>query len=438
MQQEQPEFNQKTLSTLQIVFLLLILLMPNITLLHGALPITLFGKSLWLGLFTGTILLLALFSLVKEKSLPFCLYFLFSLALYLTSSFLRAEFFSTTIIPELTNTRFLFLIPLMIISSSFFLKDKRIYNLSILAMILAGIFQATVGLLHHFVFPEIVTGTFAHIQGKFFYIDSVQGARYLSRETGTLSNPSYYSDIICLSIILLNWIKIKNSHFLGDFQLLLIKMLTLSFLFFGLLISLNRLPILFSALFTILSIVRFRLPGKIKTTAPLVFIFLGLTISYFTYQKFPLLVQRYKTEGIGNRAQKNELGLQTISSSFKIFNLGIPLDLKKSLRTIENSGYGDNSYLTGLLATGSTTFFIWVLLNLTFISSVKVINFDLFKAILIFFFLFNYFIGDTIYADGWNFSVIITSFVILFSNKKEADLSTEDTSEKKRKIQMQS
>jgi len=411
---QQDENKETPISWIALFFIFTTALLPHITLLHDFFPLRLFEKSIWLAGLCGLLGICSIYAMWKLQDRNLALLVTTSFILQVVPSVFRFEFFGGGLFSELVMTRPLTLLPLMFACGFYYLKDQRIQKTLLWIIITTGFVQAIIGILHFYVFPEIVTGYFATTKGKLFYVDSIAGARYLSRESGTQGNPAYYADLITLSAFAWSWAKPKIKS-ISTFMNFLYHSVFYGVLLTGLMPSLCRLPIIFTCLFIFLGIVGAQNIKKLIVPG-IVFLFLMLIV---VINKFPHLLKRFTEAGFfGGRDHKNQIMITEVTNDWMNFLIGIPQDFKKTLRTLENSGFGDNSYLTLFSVVGVPVTILWFLNFALFFKS----EFKLSKSILflsfIAFLVLNYSIGDTINADGWNlFIILIICMVASRSNQ---------------------
>lgn len=394
-------------------FIVTVLLMPHILVLHSALPLKIFEKSLWLGIFLIFILFCSGIALVKLKESKLFLWTSLSALMQIFISIIRSDVYELNIIGELVNSRALVTIPLMLVAAIYYLKDRRVATILIWGIILTGFSQAVIGIMHKYIFPEIVTGTFASYEGKLFYVDSIRGRAFYSRESGTFGNPSQYADMICLSACLFAWMKPKFKN-ISNIVNLLFQLSFYVVLLAGLLPSLCRLPIVFTLIFFLLFFVEAGLVANFKKLI-IPGILLIFALVAFVFYQYPQLVQRFLSIGAYGRFQKNELLFNYLTSNLQYFLIGITQEVKTSLRTLENLGFGDNSYLQLFASIGFPVLVTWGILLITFLRSEFKIDLSILKMTFLFFVVVNFYIGDTVYADGWSMFLFL-SLVLFFTN----------------------
>lgn len=399
-----------------ILFIVAALSMPHILLLNAALPIKIMEKSLWLALFIVLILIFSGYALIQLNNNRYFKNIFYSLVMLISISVIRSDVYGLNVIIELVGSRAFITIPLMVLASIYYLRDPRVAKILVWGIIATGFTQAFVGVLHKYVFPEIVTGTFASYKGKLFYVDSMRGRAFYSRESGTFGNPSQYADMICLSACLFAWLKPK----IKSVPKILNYLFYVSFfgvLLLGLMPSLCRLPIVFTLFFFFLLFFEYKIRENFKLVLLVGFVGAALFCTYIYYQ-YPQLVERFLAVGAYGRTQKNELLFNALTSNLQYFLIGVPNDFKVSLRSVENLGFGDNSYLQ-LCASGGTLLVILWMVNLykTFNVDFKLEK-SLLKLTLLLFVFVNFYIGDTIYADGWNLFLFLV-LVLFFRAEKE-------------------
>lgn len=417
---------QEKISLSSILFIVTVMVMPHIMLFHHFLPLRIIGKSLWLSSFLISMFLCAMYALFKSKKQNDIILSFSSFFLLLVVMLIRSEVYDVDIVGEIIYARSLLFIPLMLIAALYYTKDRRVMNIVIGVIITTGLIQALIGFVHIYIFPEIVTGTYAGYQKTLFLVDSINGRKFLSRESGTMGNPAQYADLICLGICLFAWARPKIKSFPNSANFIF-HILFYVIMLLGIIPSLCRLPIVFSVLFIISSFVRLedlslrklkefrmiKIKG-IKSLSILGLAFISI-VAFYIYLKFPQLIQRFSIGNYG-RTQKNEVLFEFLTSEWKPFFIGMPSDLKLSLRTPEGFGFGDNSYLTLFAAFGFFALLGWAINLILYIKSELSFNYAPLKLFFIVYIFINYSIGDTILADGWNMFLLIST-VYLFNNK---------------------
>jgi hypothetical protein len=263
-------------------------------------------------------------------------------------------------------------------------KDQCVTKYAFWIIFLTGLSQATIGILHHYLFPEIVTGISAYDAHKLFYVDAVSGRSALSRESGSIGSSFHYSTMICVSSYLLCKNRINLKEFPAGMNQVLHVLLS-AVLFVGVVLSLGRLPVVFAQVFIFLT--------------PLALFLLPIGL-YFVVRECPQFLPRFLHEGYFNRSQPNKMILNHCVSNIKIFILGTPVDIKNLLRTPEKFGFGDNSYLE--LASNSGVIILAWFANLAIFYKKYFMRGYIADTMFLLFVLINNWISEPYTSEAWN------------------------------------
>ncbi len=401
-------------------------LLPHQTVLHYLLPVQIFGKNLWLVVPLG-IALSVMTYLVFTEGARFSRNYLLLITLLWTGGLwvgLGWHYISSTDV--FVNTRPLLIFPLALLAATVVTKDNDLRRWLMLTFVAQGVLQAVVGLMHIHVFPNVVTGTFAHLQGVTFFL-SDEWWLYTSREAGTLGNPSAYAEMICLGAFAICF------FFAGDGRQVLGRetifiCIGMWFLFFlATLASLSRVGAVFVSLpFCILMFDqllrahwgyrRWLLGGSVVLLS---------TIGLLVAIKFPELLARFQSQWMYPRAQTAYLLLNALTEDARYFMAGLPSELLLSLRTPEGYGFGDNSFLRLAAATGIPIFSFWVALNAYILTKGRLFRLSfsslnwLRTAFLIYLLVLLY-LGDVLFNDGW---ILMCALLLNSYIEKPSDIS---------------
>jgi hypothetical protein len=400
-------------------------LLPHQSLFHYFFPMEIFGKNFWL-ILPLSISLLATTCLVLRDGTSVSHRILLLIALLWVSGVwvgLGWLYISTTEV--FINTRPLLIIPTTLLAAGIISKDSELRRLLLIMLITQGVFQAVFGLLHIYVFPQVVTGTFAHYRGMAFFV-SDEWWKFTSREAGTLGNPSAYAEMICLGAFA------SCFFFTGDKSTVLTRekfflCLGLWLLFLlAILPSLSRVGAVFVSLpfciFFFEQLLRAHWVSRRWLLGGIVVLIIGLGL--LVAINFPNLLHRFQREGMYPRTQINYMLLSTLTENLKYFMHGLPLELFKSLRTPEGFGFGDNSYLRLAASTGVPIFILWVALNVYILRIDRLqwwsfLSRDWLRAALLVYILVVLFLGDVLFNDGW---ILMSALLINLTIGKPAEL----------------
>ena len=156
-------------------------------------------------------------------------------------------FYDLNIFHEIVYIRPFLTLPFVLIAALYHARNEQFIKAVSWIIILTGLSQALIGIIHAYVLPEIVLGAPAAVVGKFFYIDSINGAFLRSRETGTIGSATYYANFILMAMFVLVWKK-PSFKILPNILNILFRAIFSFILLFGIILSLNRLTIILTVI----------------------------------------------------------------------------------------------------------------------------------------------------------------------------------------------
>lgn len=381
--------------------------LPHQAMLHMLLPADLLGKNLWLiiPLATSSGMLALVLMLSGEDALKFNL--VCAMLVWFSALWIGLHWDQARVSEVLINSRALLLLPLAVLGGRAFFSVPWFAKGLLLLVVAQGAFQAIFGLAHIHLFPEVVTGTFAYLQGVPWFVTQ-EWRLFTSREAGTLGNPSAYAEMISLGAFALciyiaryrpsgpKWIAV--SIVLGSWVVFLLAVIP----------SLSRLSVVFVSLpYLTLLVFAVRLNGiKGRYSLVIAFVLILFSIALLIIAKYPQLLDRFRTEGMFGRTQKNSALIVALTSNLEQWTFGLPSQFLIDLRTPDGAGFGDNSYLRLAAACGFPITVAWMMLMIRLggdvSRSVSVSGPDKWlHVVLLAYVLTLLFLGDVLFNDGW-------------------------------------
>ncbi len=381
--------------------------LPHQAMLHMLLPADLLGKNLWLiiplATSSGVLALVLMFR--GEDALKFrwgC-----AMLVWLAAVWIGLHWDQARISEVLINSRPLLLLPLAVLGGRAFASIPSFARGLLLLVVAQGAFQAIFGLAHIHLFPQVVTGTFAYFQGVPWFVTQ-EWRLFTSRESGTLGNPSAYAEMIGLAAFAM-CIYLARYRQTGPKWFVIATALGSWVLFVAAVIpSLSRVVVVFVSvpyLFLLTCMVH---KNGMKDKRPLMIVVAAILclMAALAMIKYPQLLERFRTEGMFGRTQKNAmlLGVLTFTPEWWIF--GIPSQLLADLRTPEGTWFGDNSYLRLAAACGFPVMIGWMMLMVRLGGDVsRAVSASSAEKwlymVLLAYVLTLLFLGDVLFNDGW-------------------------------------
>ncbi len=384
-----------------------LVLLPHQAFLHSLFALEILGKNFWLVFFLGLSLLSMVMVVVLSGGVRERRALLVAALLWALGGWSGLYWPEANIVEVVVNTRPLFMLPLALLAGRVAAGDACFQQRLLLLIIAQGVLQSVVGLLHISLFPQVVTGTFAHLRGLAFFV-SDEWPLYTSREAGTLGNPSAYAEIIVLgafaSCYFLTGRKYRLSmpndwvQFLAVWLLLMVAVVP----------SLSRVSLVFVSL-PFLVVLQMHLGCNSPTDRRLLLVLVCLVsvvVLLMLWLQYPQFITRFRAEGMYGRTQKNALMTWSLVADASYFIYGLPAELIRSLRTPEGMQFGDNSFLRLAAASGVPVFCAWCLLiaRITGWGRMHDIGFVLKSRLnwcLLVYLLLLLYLGDVLFNDGW-------------------------------------
>ncbi len=387
--------------------------LPHQAMLHMLFPVDLLGKNLWLiiPLVMASGVLAVALMIRGERALKFN--FSCAMLVWIAGVWGGLYWDQARIAEVLINSRPLLLLPLAVLGGRSLSSIPGFAKGLLLLVVAQGAFQAIIGLVHIHFFPEVVTGTFAYLRGVPWFVTE-EWRLFTSRESGTLGNPSAYAEMIGLAAFAVclylaryrrngpKWFVVAIA--LGSWVLFVSAVIP----------SLSRVVVVFvSAPYLALMACMLHTNGM-KGTRPLMIAVAAILCLMATLAmiKYPQLLERFRTEGMFGRTQKNAMLLGVLTFSPEWWGFGIPSQLVADLRTPEGTWFGDNSYLRLAAACGFPITIVWMMLmvwiggsvsrSISASSAEKWLYVVLHAYVLILLFL-----GDVLFNDGWMMLAIL-------------------------------
>ncbi len=389
------------------LMLLGVVFLPHQAMLHMLFPADLLGKNLWLiiPLVMSSGALAVVLMLRGEDALK--VKFTCAVLIWIAAVWAGLHWDQAGIAEVLINSRPLLLLSLAVIGGWAFSGISGFAKGLLLIAIAQGAFQALFGLAHVHFFPEVVTGTFAYYRNVPWFVTE-EWRLFTSRESGTLGNSSAYAEMIGLAAFAM-CIYLARYRQNGPKSLFVALALGSWILFVAAVIpSLSRVVVVFVSMPYLTLLVCMVQKKGIKGTR-LLAIAVALILclmAALAMIKYPQLLERFKTEGMFGRTQKNAMLLGALTFSPEWWVFGIPSQLLADLRTPEGAGFGDNSYLRLAAACGFPVTIAWMMLMVRLGGDISRAvpasraERALYLALLIYI-LTLLFLGDVLFNDGW-------------------------------------
>lgn len=252
--------------------------------------------------------------------------------------------------------------------------------------------QAIIGIVNHYFFSHILTGSEAYIGANEFY-KIVEVGTGGQREPGILLSSSLYANFILLGVFLLvsscrTW-KLPR---LFEYILLLV-------LVWGIWLSGSRWPFLGSMLFLVLYFKR--LPSLKKIT----FIPIIILAGFFLQEYFMSIIRRLVTEGTTVRLSKYSIALSALFENSSNFLFGPSLN--RMGMSVNGITFSDNSFLTLMITFGIPLTFLFLLFFMYLMQRTISLKGNHF---LLFCFLGTLFLTNSILWDMWLFYFFATLY----------------------------
>jgi len=333
------------------LFLLVIFyhVLPVADMLFG--KITFLGKNVFIvlpALFFGATFLYFSFRMSKRMQLAIASF----VAIYFVTVSLGIIFNAEDFKSYLNKRYFLLFLFMMVVILNL-LMDTKYRALVLKAYIITIVIQCTLGIAHNVFFP-----TYWYVPGfDFISRPDFSGA---TRESGTLISVSAFGYVLLCGIMVLVYIKDLPWRLSAT----PLKIGLMCYLFYGILLSGSRGPIMLSLLVGFSMLLSKK---TLKNILPalagfLLFAFLSTYIGAGAKIQYNLF-DRYAADGFGGRYEKFILGFMIISQKFYYVLIGAPGHVQLST-TLNNFGVSDNSFILLMINFGvpATLFLIFVLL----------------------------------------------------------------------------
>lgn len=391
----------------QMALLVGLALLPHQALLHSLFELTLFGKNLWL-ILPLALAVAAMSVVVIRTGGTLARNRLLLGAMLWTAGIWAGLYWPGAGVAEVVvNTRPLFLFPVAMLAGLAVSRDARFQRWFLGLVLLQGVVQALVGLLHVHVFPQVVTGTGAYMRGLAYFVTE-EWALFTSREAGTLGNPSAYAEMISVAGFAACYLLALQTRRLGSLPMLAACFGLWLLLVMAVVPSLSRVAMVYVSMpFLVLlaTQVAQATPETRRLLLVLVPAVLGVMVLVMLLG-YPQLLDRYRLEGMYGRTQKNVLLANALFSDWNYFFFGVPAELLRSLRTPEGLGFGDNSYLRLAAAAGIPLCCVWLGLNLRIwqqagLGRIARPAWQWLHWALLSYLLVLLYLGDVLFNDGW-------------------------------------
>lgn len=257
--------------------------------------------------------------------------------------------------------------------------------------------QAIIGIVHHYFFSHILTGSKVYIGANEFYKIVEVGAGG-QREPGILMSSSLYANFVLLGVFLL-----VSSYKTWKFPNL-VEYIFLLVLVWGVWLSGSRWPFIGSMFFLMLYFKR--LPSLKKITFVPIIILAGV----FLQDYFIHTIGRLVTGGATGRLLKYQIALSSLFENSSNFLIGTSFD--RMGMSVNGITFSDNSFLTLMITFGIPLTLLFLLFFLYIIMrtiSVKGTRF------MLFYFIGTLFLTNSILWDIWLFYF----FAVLYSLQPE-------------------
>jgi hypothetical protein len=391
----------------QLALLLGLALLPHQALLHSLFRLTLFGKNLWLILSLGIAAAGMVVVVVRAGGALARNLLLVCAMLWIAGIWVGLYWPDAGVAEVVVNTRPLFLFPVALLAGLAASRDARFQCWFLYMVLLQGVVQALVALLHIHVFPQVVTGTGAHVRGLVYFVTE-EWQLFTSREAGTLGNPSAYAEMISVAAFAACYLLALQTRRLLTLQALGWCLGLWLLLVTAVIPSLSRVAMVYVSI-PFLVLLAGQMAGANQQTRRLLLILASAVlgaIMLVVLLRYPQLLDRYRLEGMYGRTQKNVLLVDVLCSDWSYFLFGVPADLLRSLRSPEGMGFGDNSYLRLAGAAGVPLLCAWLALNLRIwlqagLGRMSHVTWRWLHLALLSYLLVLLYLGDVLFNDGW-------------------------------------
>lgn len=392
----------------QLALLAGLAVLPHQALLHSLFKLTLFGKNLWLILSLGMAVAGMSVVVVRAGGALGRHLLLLCAMLWMAGIWAGLYWPDAGVAEVVVNTRPLFLFPFALLTGLATSRDARFQRWFLYLVLLQGVVQALVGLLHVYVFPQVVTGTGAYLRGLVYFVTE-EWPLFTSREAGTLGNPSAYAEMISVAafaacyLLALRTMCPVTLPILGGCLGLWLLLVT------AVIPSLSRVAMVYVSVPFLVLLVKQIATAKSETRRLLLVLVgavLGVMALVVVVVRYPQLLDRYRVEGMYSRTQKNVLLAEALCFNWTYFFFGVPAELLRSLRSPEGIGFGDNSYLRLAGATGVPLFCAWLVLSLRIwlqagLGRMEHPSWQWLHMALLSYLLVLLYLGDVLFNDGW-------------------------------------
>jgi hypothetical protein len=391
--------------------------MPHQAQLYHWTSLEIVGKNAWLLIPTATVIATQMGLLLRARWREHHTWFVMASFLWLAAQWAGLQWPEAHWGQVLINTRPLLMVPLALMAGLVISADWTMVRLFLVVFLVQGLLQGVIGLLHVYVFPEFVTGTFAHMRGVNYFVTE-DWLRYTSRESGTLGNPSAYAEMIVLGafagcrLLAIDGM-VRSSRGFWVVSLGLCLLMTLAIL-----PSLSRASTVF-VLVPFMMILMGKLSCDVKGRYSAVLLgALIVLIVLFVLTSYPQLFQRFTIEGMYGRTQKNTMLFDALTEDSRVFFFGLPVFQVLTLRTPEGMGFGDNSYLRLAAACGWPLFLAWILLLAQIWHSAprnvgESLTASGLRVTFFIYLLAQLYLGDVLFNDGWMLMAVMLLGVYL-------------------------
>nr|CBA31322.1 hypothetical protein Csp_F36940 [Curvibacter putative symbiont of Hydra magnipapillata] len=391
----------------QLALLLGLALLPHQALLYSLFKLTLFGKNVWLMLPLGIAVAGMLVVVIRAGGALARNLLLVCAMLWIAGIWAGLYWPDAGVAEVVVNTRPLFLFPAALLAGLAASRDACFQRWFLCLVLLQGVVQALVGLLHVHVFPQVVTGTGSYVRGLAYFVTE-EWALFTSREAGTLGNPSAYAEMISVAGFAACYLVALQTRRLGSLPTLAGCLGLWLLLVAAVVPSLSRMAMVYVSM-PFLVLLATQVAQATPETRRLLLVLVPAVLSVMvlvTLLGYPQLLDRYRLEGMYGRTQKNVLLANALFSDWNYFFFGVPAELLKSLRTPEGLGFGDNSYLRLAAATGIPLFCAWLGLNLRIwhhagLGRMARPVLQRLHWVLLSYLLVLLYLGDVLFNDGW-------------------------------------
>lgn len=391
----------------QLALLSGLALLPHQALLHSLFKLTLFGKNLWLILPLGIALAGMVVVVIRAGGALARNLLLVCAMLWIAGIWAGLYWPAAGVAEVVVNTRPLFLFPVALLAGLAASRDARFQRRFLYMVLLQGVVQALVGLLHIHVFPQVVTGTGAYVRGLVYFVTE-EWQLFTGREAGTLGNPSAYAEMISVGAFAACYFLALQTRRPLTLQALGWCLGLWLLLVTAVIPSLSRVAMVYVSI-PFLVLLAGQMAGAKQETRRLLLILASAVlgaIMLVVLLRYPQLLDRFRLEGMYGRTQKNALLVDALCSGWAYFFFGVPADLLRSLRSPEGMGFGDNSYLRLAGAAGVPLLCAWLALNLRIgllggMGRMAHPTWRWLHMALLSYLLVLLYLGDVLFNDGW-------------------------------------